>query len=157
MPKRRSKPRTKPSVPPQKSSALAGARLDLLIYLLLLLATFAVYAQVRDFDFLNYDDTVYVTENLHVRQGLSVPGLEWALTSGETGNWHPLTWLSLKLDVELFEGSPAACHATNLVFHVLNVLLLYSLLVRINPDNPSSTTDIVCDLCTEMPKPTDDG
>jgi peptide/nickel transport system substrate-binding protein len=33
----------------------------------------------------------------------------------------------------------------------------YSLLVRINPDNPSSTTDIVCDLCAEMPKPTDDG
>jgi ABC-type transport system substrate-binding protein len=33
----------------------------------------------------------------------------------------------------------------------------YSTLIRINPDNPGSTTDIVCDLCTEMPKPTDDG
>jgi peptide/nickel transport system substrate-binding protein len=33
----------------------------------------------------------------------------------------------------------------------------YSLLVRINPDNPASTTDIVCDLCTEMPKPSDGG
>jgi len=33
----------------------------------------------------------------------------------------------------------------------------YSLLVRINPDDPSSTTDIVCDLCTEVPKPTDEG
>jgi peptide/nickel transport system substrate-binding protein len=33
----------------------------------------------------------------------------------------------------------------------------YSLLVRINPENPSSTTDIVCDLCTAMPQPTDDG
>jgi peptide/nickel transport system substrate-binding protein len=33
----------------------------------------------------------------------------------------------------------------------------YSVLMRINPDNPSSTNDFVCDLCTEMPKPTDDG
>src|SRR6516164_3927847 len=33
----------------------------------------------------------------------------------------------------------------------------YSVLIRINPDNPESTTDIVCDLCTEMPQPTDGG
>src|SRR5438045_4789362 len=33
----------------------------------------------------------------------------------------------------------------------------YSLLIRINPDNPASTTDFVCDLCTAMPQPTDDG
>src|SRR5207302_1611114 len=33
----------------------------------------------------------------------------------------------------------------------------YSVLVRINPDNPASTSDFVCDLCTEMPQPTDDG
>jgi peptide/nickel transport system substrate-binding protein len=33
----------------------------------------------------------------------------------------------------------------------------YSVLIRVNPDNPSSTTDFVCDLCTEMPQPTDDG
>src|SRR5215472_4120706 len=33
----------------------------------------------------------------------------------------------------------------------------YSVLIRVNPDNPSSTTDFVCDLCTEMPKATDNG
>src|SRR5436305_5826103 len=33
----------------------------------------------------------------------------------------------------------------------------YSVLIRVNPDNPSSTTDFVCDLCTEMPQPTDGG
>jgi peptide/nickel transport system substrate-binding protein len=38
-----------------------------------------------------------------------------------------------------------------------SVAPFYSVLIRINPDNPSSTTDFVCDLCTEMPKPTDDG
>src|ERR1044071_9159346 len=33
----------------------------------------------------------------------------------------------------------------------------YSTLIRINPENPSSSTDFTCDLCTEMPKPTDGG
>src|SRR2546430_7612228 len=33
----------------------------------------------------------------------------------------------------------------------------YSTLIRVNPDDPASTSDIVCDLCAEMPKPTDDG
>src|SRR5881275_1104681 len=33
----------------------------------------------------------------------------------------------------------------------------YSTLIRINPEDPGSATDIVCDLCTEMPKPTDGG
>jgi len=33
----------------------------------------------------------------------------------------------------------------------------YSLLIRVDPNNPSSTTDFVCDLCTAMPQPTDGG
>jgi peptide/nickel transport system substrate-binding protein len=40
---------------------------------------------------------------------------------------------------------------------VHSIAPFYSVLIRVNPDNPSSTTDFVCDLCTEMPKPTDDG
>jgi tetratricopeptide (TPR) repeat protein len=117
-------------VPAQKLSALAGARLDLLIYLVLLLATFAVYAQVRDFDFLNYDDTVYVTENLHVRQGLSAPGLEWALSSGETGNWHPLTWVSHMLDCEFFGLDSGWHHLHNVLLHALAAILLCIFLRR---------------------------
>jgi peptide/nickel transport system substrate-binding protein len=46
------------------------------------------------------------------------------------------------------EGTFAMLHAT---------APFYSVLIRINPDNPSSTTDFVCDLCTAMPQPTDDG
>src|SRR4051812_11912760 len=33
----------------------------------------------------------------------------------------------------------------------------YSVLMRVNPENPSDTTQFVCDLCTAIPKPTDDG
>ena len=75
MPKPRLKPKAKPPVPPRKSPALAGVRLDLLIYLSLLLATFAVYAQVRNFDFVNYDDGDFITDNLNVRQGITAQGL----------------------------------------------------------------------------------
>jgi peptide/nickel transport system substrate-binding protein len=51
-----------------------------------------------------------------------------------------------------FDGHRESTYAT-----VHAVAPFYSLLIRINPENPSSTTDLVCDLCTEMPIPTDDG
>ncbi|HUI34600.1 MAG TPA: ABC transporter substrate-binding protein [Stellaceae bacterium] len=51
-----------------------------------------------------------------------------------------------------FDGHREETYAT-----VHSVSPFYSVLVRINPENPSSTTDFVCDLCTEIPKPTDDG
>ena len=38
-----------------------------------------------------------------------------------------------------------------------SVAPFYSLLIRVDPNNPSATTDFVCDLCTAMPQPTDDG
>src|SRR5437016_13276844 len=51
-----------------------------------------------------------------------------------------------------FDGHRETTYAT-----IHSVAPYYSVLIRINPDNPSSTTDFVCDLCTEMPKPADDG
>src|SRR3979411_222575 len=51
-----------------------------------------------------------------------------------------------------FDGHRETTYAT-----VHSVAPFYSVLIRINPDNPGSTTDFVCDLCTEMPKPTDEG
>ncbi|HEX4582544.1 MAG TPA: tetratricopeptide repeat protein [Acidobacteriaceae bacterium] len=124
------KPRTKPPVSPQKSPALAGARLDLLIYLALLLATFAVYAQVRDFDFVNYDDVDYTTGNPNVRQGITVQGLEWALTSRDTGNWVPLTWVSHMLDCEFFGQDSGWHHLHNVLLHALAAVMLCIFLER---------------------------
>jgi protein O-mannosyl-transferase len=123
------KPRAKPPVPPQKPPALAGARLDLLIYLALLLATFAVYAQVRDFDFVNYDDVDYIG-NLNVRQGVTVQGLEWALTTRETGNWVPLTWVSHMLDCQFFGQDSGWHHLHNVLLHALAAVMLCIFLER---------------------------
>src|SRR5436305_4101232 len=51
-----------------------------------------------------------------------------------------------------FDGHREATFAT-----VHATAPFYSVLIRINPENPSSTSDFVCDLCTEMPRPTDGG
>ena len=128
--KPRTKPRAKPPVPPPKSPAHSGARLDLLIYLALLLATFAVYAQVRDFDFVNYDDAEYTTDNLNVQQGLTAQALEWALTSRDTANWYPLTWVSHMLDYQFFGQDSGWHHLHNVLLHALAAVMLCVFLQR---------------------------
>jgi hypothetical protein len=102
----------------------------LLIYLALLLTTFAVYAQVRDFDFVNYDDDLFTSGNLKVQQGLTAQGLEWALTSGYTGNWYPLTWVSHMLDCEFFGLDSGWHHLHNVLLHALASILLCIFLQR---------------------------
>ncbi|HEY4046404.1 MAG TPA: tetratricopeptide repeat protein [Acidobacteriaceae bacterium] len=114
----------------QKPPALAGSRLNLLIYLALLLATFAVYAQVRHFDFVNYDDPDYTAGNLHVRQGLTAEGLRWALTSRDAANWFPVTWVSHMLDCQFFGLESAWHHLHNVLLHAQAAILLCIFLER---------------------------
>ncbi len=97
----------------------------------LALATAAVYASVLRASFLTFDDPVYVTKNDPVLAGLTLDGLRWAFSTGEGGNWHPLTWLSHMLDVQLFGLRAAGHHATSLVFHVANSVLLLVALDRL--------------------------
>ncbi|MBB5061025.1 tetratricopeptide (TPR) repeat protein [Granulicella aggregans] len=124
------KPRAKPSVPSQAAPSFAGARLDLLIYLALLVATFAVYAQVRNFDFVNYDDGDFITNNLNVRQGITAQGLKWALTTGYEGNWVPLTWVSHMVDCQFFGLDSGWHHLNNVLLHALAAIMLCMFLQR---------------------------
>jgi len=98
------------------------------LYLALFLSTLAVYSQVRDFAFVNYDDPVYVSRNPHVRGGLTLDGLKWALTSGEGANWFPVTRLSHLLDAQLFGMESGWHHLDSLLIHALAVLLLFAFL-----------------------------
>ena len=100
------------------------------VYLLLFLATFAVYAQVRHFDFVNFDDPEYVTENNYVRAGLTGKGLVWAFTSYDAANWFPLTWLSHMTAYQLFGLRSGWHHLTNVLIHALGSLLLLAALQR---------------------------
>jgi protein O-mannosyl-transferase len=102
--------------------------LSFLVLAGLVAAGLAVYLQVRSFDFVCYDDDMYVYENPHVTQSLSADGFKWAMTTTHTGYWHPLTWLSYMLDCSLFGPGPGAIHLTNVLLHLANALLLFVLL-----------------------------
>ena len=101
------------------------------ICLLLIAVTLAVYWPVIHCDFLNYDDPAYFTSNPRVLTGLTPGNVLWAFTTGHASNWHPLTWLSLMLDAELFGKGPVGPHLTNLVLHAANTALLFLLLRRL--------------------------
>ena len=100
------------------------------ICLFLIITTLAVFWQVKDHEFINYDDTEYITENLHVQGGVTLKGVTWAFTTFHAANWHPLTWLSHMLDVQLFGVKPGWHHLMNLLFHIANTLLLFLVLHR---------------------------
>jgi len=98
------------------------------ICLALALATAAVYCQVRSYDFINYDDPGYVSENPNIQSGITLQAVKWAFTTGFMSNWHPLTWLSHMLDWWLFGSNAGGHHLTNLIFHIANTLLLFIVL-----------------------------
>jgi len=101
-----------------------------LLCLLLAACVLPVYLQTASFDFINYDDNQYVTDNAHVNTGLSAENVRWAFTSVHSSNWHPLTWISHQADVSLFGMDPGAHHLVNVAFHLANSLLLFLFLVR---------------------------
>ncbi len=103
-------------------------QVDVGVALLLLIVTIVVYRQTLACDFVNFDDPKYVSENPVVAGGISPRGIAYALTTFDVGNWIPLTWLSLELDASLFGIQARAFHATNLVLHAANVVLLYFVL-----------------------------
>jgi protein O-mannosyl-transferase len=97
---------------------------------LLGLAVLAAFAGVLRNGWVLIDDPAYVTQNPYVTSGVTLRGLQWFLHAPHGGNWHPLTSLSHMLDVEWFGLAPAGPHAVNLALHLLNVLLLVSVLHR---------------------------
>ncbi len=90
-----------------------------------LLLTAAVYAPVLSFQFVNFDDDVYLTANPEVGEGLTWRSTGWAFTTLHAGFWHPLTWLSHLAAVSLFGTGPGGHHLVNLLLHLANTLLLF--------------------------------
>jgi tetratricopeptide (TPR) repeat protein len=101
------------------------------VIIALVLGTVALYSPVRTFEFLNFDDTSYVTENPKVLRGISWRMLTWAVSSREASNWHPLTWLSHALDCQLFGQNAGAHHLVSLALHAANAVLLLLVLRRL--------------------------
>jgi len=102
----------------------------MLLGLALAVAVLAVYYPVHWQPFANYDDADYVTDNFHVKAGLTWATVQWAMTTRAAANWHPVTWMSHALDTQLFGLNPAGPHDVNVLFHVVNALLLFWVLQR---------------------------
>jgi hypothetical protein len=100
---------------------------EILMSVSLALICFATLWHCTGNDFVNYDDDIY-PQNFNVQNGLQIEYLHWAFTTKTFNQWHPLTWISLQLDTELFGSDPFGYHSTNLLLHALNTVLLFWLL-----------------------------
>ena len=107
-------------------------RYHLWVCLFLIGAVLIVYSGVKSFDFIIFDDTQYVTGNRHVQLGLTAENISWSFRfdDKEKTYWHPLTWISHMLDVELFGMKPGRHHLGNVFFHMASTLLLFLALQR---------------------------
>lgn len=106
--------------------------LKIFICLFLFISVIAIYWHVQNHEFiLKFDDEEYVTRNVQVQKGLSWESIRWAFTSTtEAGLWHPLTWLSLMLDYQLYGLNAGGFHRTNLLLHIISTILLFLVLSR---------------------------
>jgi tetratricopeptide (TPR) repeat protein len=104
---------------------ISPQRKILIVYIVLAVVTVAVFWQVHQYDFINFDDDVYVTQNSNIQSGITLDGFRWAFSTTHAEFWHPLTWISLMLDYQLFGLNAGGYHLTNLILHIISALLLF--------------------------------
>ncbi len=97
----------------------------IIIIFCLIILILLIYQNVLHFEFANIDDQVYVYNNSHVQSGITLPNIIWSLTTTSAGFWHPLTWLSHMLDVQLYGNWAGGHHLTSLLLHIINSILLF--------------------------------
>ncbi len=110
----------------------------ILVSALLAAAIIAVYASVTGYDFINMDDAEYVKENGNINEGISWAGIKWAFSNPVAGNWHPVTMLSHMADSQIYGLYAGGHHLTNVLWHIVNALLLFWILLAIT-ERPSET------------------
>lgn len=102
----------------------------LLLALALVALNLFVYTSVRHFALVNWDDPGYIIENPNIGAGLTWHSVRWALTTGYSPYWHPMTWLSYLLEIQFFGVDAGVFHVTNLLLHIASTLLLFDALRR---------------------------
>ena len=119
-------PRSAPKATP--SAVLTQSWPTAAICLGLVAISWIVFGHTLRFDFINYDDNLYVYEEPAINSGLTLHGLATAFTHVLVGNWHPLTSISLMLDAQFFGVRPGGYHFSNILLHTIAVLLLFLVL-----------------------------
>jgi protein O-mannosyl-transferase len=119
----------KPDVTETATTVIARSHfLAWLVTILLALVTMALYWPATRGAFINFDDPVYVSENIQVQNGLTLENVKWAFLNPVSANWHPLTMLSHMLDCQLFGLKPWGHHLINVLFHAFNAAMVFALL-----------------------------
>jgi len=124
-----------------KTSAISPGRKQLCSWIATIcgavLVWAAIYAPVRHFDFLNFDDDMFLSDNPWLTRGLTWQSVQWAfcanltLFSNHAEYWSPITLLSRLADAEIFGMAPGAFHVTSAAIHLLNAALLWFALFRL--------------------------
>ncbi len=94
------------------------------------LMTFLFYLPVTRHDFVIWDDQVFIFDNPHIR-AIGLTFFQWIWSTSQTGNWIPLTWISLALDYQIAGFHPWVYHIHNLFLHALNTTLVFFLSFRV--------------------------
>jgi protein O-mannosyl-transferase len=94
------------------------------------LITLVVYLPALHNNFVEWDDSIYVSENPSIRS-LGVPFFKWAFSNFSAANWHPLTWISHALDYAVWGLNPLGHHLTSIILHALNTFLVVALMIRL--------------------------
>jgi len=95
------------------------------LFIFLIVASCAAFGRIADNDFVNFDDTEYITENPQIKSGINLQTIKWAFSNVEMSNWHPLTWLSHMLDWSMFGANASGHHLIRLFLHVGSVIFLF--------------------------------
>lgn len=103
---------------------------NMFIVIVIVFSVIITYHSVLQNEFIHFDDNVYILQNEAIQDGVTLKGIKWAFTTDYAYNWHPVTWLSHMLDIELFGLDAGKHHAVNVFFHIINSVLLYVILRR---------------------------
>jgi len=100
---------------------------SILVVLMLIILTLGVYWSVQNYEFTNFDDPTYITQNSHIQSGIALEGIRWAFSTKYFGLWNPLVWISFMFDYQLFGFNAGGYHWTNVIIHIFNTVLLFFL------------------------------
>ena len=105
--------------------------MKMVIFIFLVVATFTVYLQVKNHEFIDYDTKALISQNFNIQSGLSKESIAWSFTINKAhGSWEPITWVSHILGYQFFGSSPKSHHLINLFFHITNAVLLFIVLLK---------------------------
>ena len=98
---------------------------SILVVLMLIILTLGVYWSVQNYEFINFDDPIYITQNSQIQSGITLEGICWAFSTNYFGLWNPLVWISFMFDYQLFGFNAGGYHWTNVIIHIFNIVLLF--------------------------------